>query len=325
VLTWFALLALGGKRFSDISQLRGDPGILKALGLRRGIPGEDSVRRFLEQIIENVGEEGARQWIHQGYTWLWEGMREMGPLLIDWDSTVITRYGHQEGAEVGYNPTKPGRPSHHPLVASLAGTRLCPMLTMRPGNVGSSAGWEDAAQAMLDALGPDRGLVLMRGDIGFSGDKNLSWVEERHGVHYLYKLRQTKLVQQAASALREDQWVGSSFPWAEQISETTVKLTGWKTARRVVLSRHLVTESVRQNPSKQPQIGQAGMLELGRQTHWETSAYVTDLTTNQLQAWQVVVCTPSVPIARTSSMNSSVTGNWGDSVVTRRGSPNRPH
>ncbi len=31
---------------------------------------------------------------------------------INFDSKVITRYGHQEGASKGYNPKKKGRPSH---------------------------------------------------------------------------------------------------------------------------------------------------------------------------------------------------------------------
>lgn len=242
----------------------------------------------------------------------------MGPLLIDWDSTVITRYGHQEGAEVGYNPSKPGRPSHHPLVASLAGTRLCPMIQMRPGNVGSSAGWEEVAERMLHALGPDRGLVLMRGDIGFSGDKNLSWVEQRQGVHYLYKLRQTKLVQQAARDLHEDDWVGSSFPWAEQITESRVKLTGWKSSRRVVFSRHRVTVNVKSDSVKQLSVGENECLDLGTQSYWEVSAYVTDLSPDQLQAWQVVGM--YAKRADCENIFDELKQHWGlgDSAVTRR-------
>jgi hypothetical protein len=40
----------------------------------------------------------------------------------DWltfDSTVLIRYGEQDGAKKGYNPKKDGRPSHHPLIAFL--------------------------------------------------------------------------------------------------------------------------------------------------------------------------------------------------------------
>jgi len=32
--------------------------------------------------------------------------------MLDIDTTVKTVFGHQEGAEVGYNPHKPERPSH---------------------------------------------------------------------------------------------------------------------------------------------------------------------------------------------------------------------
>ena len=31
------------------------------------------------------------------------------------DDTVVVLYGNQEDAAIGYNPQKPGRPSHHPL------------------------------------------------------------------------------------------------------------------------------------------------------------------------------------------------------------------
>ena len=36
-------------------------------------------------------------------------------ITIDLDSTVITRYGQQEGSAKGYNRNKRGRNSHHPL------------------------------------------------------------------------------------------------------------------------------------------------------------------------------------------------------------------
>ncbi|MGZ9219860.1 MAG: hypothetical protein ACXW5W_22840 [Candidatus Binatia bacterium] len=34
------------------------------------------------------------------------------PWLLDVDVTVKPLYGKQQGAVVGYNPHKPGRPSH---------------------------------------------------------------------------------------------------------------------------------------------------------------------------------------------------------------------
>jgi hypothetical protein len=43
-------------------------------------------------------------------------------LMLLLDSTVVRRYGlKQAGAEKGYNPQRPGCPSHHPLLAFAGG------------------------------------------------------------------------------------------------------------------------------------------------------------------------------------------------------------
>jgi hypothetical protein len=39
---------------------------------------------------------------------------------LDLDSTVFQRSGTQQGAKRGYNPSRLGRHSHHPLLAFLA-------------------------------------------------------------------------------------------------------------------------------------------------------------------------------------------------------------
>jgi len=41
-------------------------------------------------------------------------------ITLDFDSTVVTRNGQQEGACRGYNPVRHGRASHHPLLAFIA-------------------------------------------------------------------------------------------------------------------------------------------------------------------------------------------------------------
>ena len=48
------------------------------------------------------------------------------PWVMDIDSTVKTVFGKQEGAEVGYNPHKPGRPSHTYHTYWIAKIRICP-------------------------------------------------------------------------------------------------------------------------------------------------------------------------------------------------------
>lgn len=83
-----------------------------------------------------------------------------------------TRYGEQEGAEVGYNPVKRGRPSHHPLVAVAAGTRLCVYYRWRAGDSHTAGEWKEAMEECLEWLGPAHCPWLNRGDIGFGGRTN---------------------------------------------------------------------------------------------------------------------------------------------------------
>ena len=62
-------------------------------------------------------------------------------LTLMLDSTVVVRYGEkQAGAEVGYNPKKRGRPSHHPLVAFSKETGDCLGVRWRAGNAHTAEG-----------------------------------------------------------------------------------------------------------------------------------------------------------------------------------------
>jgi hypothetical protein len=120
VLTSFILACLcDARRFNDINRLREDPTLCELFGLKK-IVGDDTVRRLFRQVSSK--ESG--NWIARSSSLLWRAAPEH--FILDWDSTVQTRYGHQEGAAAGYNPHKRGRKSHHPLLAVIAGTRLCP-------------------------------------------------------------------------------------------------------------------------------------------------------------------------------------------------------
>lgn len=59
-------------------------------------------------------------------------------LILNFDSTIETVYGNQEGTAVGVNPHKPGRKSYHPLVVFEAQSQSCLNVILHPGNVHSS-------------------------------------------------------------------------------------------------------------------------------------------------------------------------------------------
>lgn len=103
VLHSFALCALvEGKRFCHIRWLTDDPALATVMNLDR-VRGEDALPR----LAKGMSVEPMREWMQQPQTELYAALPER--FIADWDSTVNTRYGHQEDAALGYNPHKRGR------------------------------------------------------------------------------------------------------------------------------------------------------------------------------------------------------------------------
>ena len=75
--------------------------------LMLGMVGEELVRRALKAMQPEASEP----WMSQALMTSVRGALDR-PWVLDMDATVKRLYGRQEGAEVGYNPHKPGRPSH---------------------------------------------------------------------------------------------------------------------------------------------------------------------------------------------------------------------
>ncbi len=100
-----AILA-GQRRYAHITALRGDTVNPALLGMTR-VVSEDAVRRGLGKI-----EAAAGTGWRCGH--LDDTIRPLlsEPWVLDCDTTVKPLYGPQEGAVVGDNPHKPGRPSH---------------------------------------------------------------------------------------------------------------------------------------------------------------------------------------------------------------------
>jgi hypothetical protein len=95
-------------------------------------------------------------------------------VTVDFDSTVITRYGEQEGSRVGYNPQKLGRRSHYPIIAFEAVVRMLLNVWMRPGNKAVSSHlicFLEECFRIIDVLN----VGLIRADRGYYTDTFMGW------------------------------------------------------------------------------------------------------------------------------------------------------
>jgi hypothetical protein len=115
------------------------------------------------------------------------------PWTLDLDATVKCLHGKQEDAVIGYNPKKPGRPSHTYHSALMANTRLALSVEVMPGNETAPSHSMPGIWAWLDGLSKAERPTLMRGDLAFGTDAVTGEAEVR-GQHYLTKLLLTKNV-----------------------------------------------------------------------------------------------------------------------------------
>ena len=129
VLGTILLAVLSGYwRYAHISALRGDGVNPELLGMTK-VASEDSVRRAMKAMDEAASGEWMKKHLKASYEPL---LQE--PWILDVDTTVKPLYGHQQDARVGYNPTKPGRPSHAYHSYFAANIRMVLDMEVQAGN-----------------------------------------------------------------------------------------------------------------------------------------------------------------------------------------------
>lgn len=112
---------------------------------------------------------------------------------LDLDSTVLCWHGEREGRLRGYNPKKPGRPSHHLVVGFLAEARRLLWATLRSGNIGSANGCVEFIRQALTRLPMGHRIGLVAGRCGFFREKFSEHLESE-GLPYIIVARLTAVV-----------------------------------------------------------------------------------------------------------------------------------
>jgi len=196
-----------------------------------GTVSEDVVRGAWRRLDESAG-----------LAWLGDELRACvepvlsQPWIMDIDVTIKTIYGRQQGAQLGHNPHKRGRPSHAYHSYFMANTRLCLGVEVLGGKEHAARHALPALWALLDKLPRTHWPAMVRGDCGYGNEVLLSGAEKR-GLPYLFKLRHTAKVKTLiGQALRAGAaWEDAGDGWG--VMTAALRLSGWSRERRVVLVR----------------------------------------------------------------------------------------
>ena len=230
IATVMVSMVNGATRFRHFDRLHGDTATAELFGIERFMSC-DSVRRNFASIPED-----------KALPWAWrENLHLLQDVLAedyiaDLDPTVKPLYGRQEGAELGYNPSKPGRPSHCYHTLCIAKLRLPLAVVVHPGNETSGTHSRSMLTEYLLFVSAVKKPRLVRGDVSF-GNESVVGDCEAADVRYLFKVKRSASVRRVFRELLSEAgaWRASSEGW--QCAEREVRLDSWNKSRRMVFAR----------------------------------------------------------------------------------------
>ena len=233
LMGFLVAVIVGARRFAHSDWLRSDKALHAMLGIAR-FPGTDTIRNFFARFTQSRIEAFWRP------LWRWLLPSFISPeqgFSLDLDSTVFQRSGEQEGAAKGYNPRRPGRKSHHPLLAVLAEAPCVLHGWLRSGNTAAAKGICEFLKEALALLPSAWKIRCVRADSGFFAEELLEFLEERF-LSYIIVARLTRNIKARAAALTTWKQIDDSYA----VGEFEAQLFGWKKPRRFVVVRERVRE-----------------------------------------------------------------------------------
>ena len=253
----------GASCFGHLDAVRYDTALCDLLGWKRGAD-HRAYQRYLNKFSQAVNQRV----FGNLFRWFFSELK-FDNYTLDFDSTVMVREGSQEGAAKGYNPKRPGRLSHHPLLAFVSDVRMIANYWLRPGNTSASTNYLSFLEDTLSKLEGKR-VGLVRMDSGFFAKEILDYLEMK-GLHYIIACRFNNRIKY--SLTHERKWI--ELTDGLEISETIYQANGWEKPRRIVM--------VRQEIEKRPKAAgkQIKQLELFEDEQdfgkYRYSCFVTDL------------------------------------------------
>jgi len=260
----------GANRFLHTEVTRHDAALGKIFNWQN-TPGQDTYKRFFSKFNQATNQRVSNYF----YSWIFDNFK-FDNFTLDIDSSVMTRYGSQEGAKKGYNPNKRGRPSHHPLIAFIADVKLVANMWLRSGNTSSANNFLGFLEDTLFKL-KNKTVSLVRLDSGFFQVNILDYLDTKC-LDFIVAAKFTHPIQRLIHG--SNNWI--TLDTGIEICEQMYQGNSWEKPRRIVI--------VRQRIKDRPQAtGKQLGLFLEEEVHksYRYSAYVTNLKLAPAEIWRL--------------------------------------
>jgi Transposase DDE domain group 1 len=195
------------------------------------VPGQDAYKRYFNKFTQVTNQEVGRHF----FSWFFQSLN-IDYFTLDIDSTIMTRYGDQEGAKKGYNPSKKGRKSHHPIIAFVNEVRLVANFWLRSGDSSSANNFLSFLEDTIANFGTKK-VGLVRLDSGFCSKEIMDYLEFKK-LNYIIAARFTHPIQHLIDS--QEVWVVVDN--GIEICNKTYKAVSWENPRRIVIVRQKIKE-----------------------------------------------------------------------------------
>jgi hypothetical protein len=223
----------GHTRYSHLNGLRGEKINAELLGMEK-IVSEDVIRRSLLGIDENEGV----LWLENNLKKCYESLITI-QWILDLDATVKPLYGNQEGADIGYNPKKPGRPAHVYHSYFIANIRFALNVDVQSGKNISGSYSMPGLWKLLESIPESRWPEFIRGDVSYGTERIMSESELRD-VKYLFKLKCSTKIKALIKHYMEKNADWEKAGHGYEGVEDVIQLQGWSCPRRVIILRRRI-------------------------------------------------------------------------------------
>ena len=228
-------IVLGLDRIETAALLRSDGTFQYVTGLQ-SFPDPQTLRRFLLNAPTHLREQ-----LHRTNDRLLQRFIHMpehrSRLIFDLDSTVLTIFGHQEGAEIGYNPRYRGKRSYDPLLCLEANSSFLWDIELRHGDAGTWAGSEELLDCCFHSAPSHIRELRVRADAGFGYRPVLEMLEARP-AQYAVVARMTPSLKRELRGLRYE---AMNPRW--EVADFEHRPHDWPQARRCIVARRKIEEA----------------------------------------------------------------------------------
>lgn len=231
----FLSILSGHKRYAHLTMLRCDGVNPDLLGMNK-VVSEDSARK----AIKRIDPDSSEQWMRKHLFDCCEPLLDT-PWILDVDTTIKPLYGHQEKADIGYNPQKPGRPSHTYHTCMIANLRLILDVEVKAGSQSHSSHSLPGLMSLLSRFPQEQKPAFVRGDIGWGTDTVMRDLERIHQPYLLKLKKSNNVIKLIYKHHEKGQWENVEPGWEAKADE--LELQGWNKKRRVIVVRRQLTQN----------------------------------------------------------------------------------